>query len=157
MFTQEVDMRRTEWLQETRMIRFEEAFFGWTENRLSPEEAARLLGVCGRTFRRYVCRYEEHGIEGLVDKRLTQVSHRKAPLDEGAGRGQPQLHLGQGPPPGGQADPEGPPARRPPEATGEGSLAGHDAPSGRKYPPGGPRAAVGPHPDHGRRPREAVL
>ena len=82
MFTQEVDMRRTEWLQETRMIRFEEAFFGWTENRLSQEEAARLLGVCGRTFRRYVCRYEEHGIEGLVDKRLTQVSHRKAPVDE---------------------------------------------------------------------------
>ena len=82
MFTQEVDMRRTEWLQETRMIRFEEAFFGWTENRLSQEEAARLLGVCGRTFRRYVCRYEEHGIEGLVDKRLTQVSHRKAPADE---------------------------------------------------------------------------
>ena len=82
MFTEEVSMRRTEWLQETRMMRFEEAFFGWTESRLTQEDAARLLGVCGRTFRRYVSRYEEHGIEGLVDKRLAQASNRKAPVDE---------------------------------------------------------------------------
>ena len=32
-------MRRTAWLQETRMARFEEAFFGWTESRLTQEEA----------------------------------------------------------------------------------------------------------------------
>ncbi len=82
MFTQEVDMRRTDWLQETRMMRFEEAFSGWTEKRLTQEEAARLLGVCERTFRRYVDRYEELGLDGLVDKRLTQASHRKAPVDE---------------------------------------------------------------------------
>ncbi len=49
-------MRRTEWLQETRMARFEEAYCGWTERRLTQEEAARLLGVCDRTFRRWIDR-----------------------------------------------------------------------------------------------------
>ena len=46
------------------------------------EEAARLLGVCARTFRRYIDRYEEAGLDGLLDKRPTQVSHRRAPAAE---------------------------------------------------------------------------
>ncbi|MDO8723651.1 MAG: ISNCY family transposase, partial [Syntrophales bacterium] len=75
-------MRRTEWLQETRKMRFEEVYFGWSESRLSQEEAARVLGVSDRTFRRYINRYEEKGLEGLSDKRLTQVSFRRAPVDE---------------------------------------------------------------------------
>ena len=75
-------MSRTEWLQETRMERFEEAWSAWTEHRLSQEEAALLLGVCTRTFRRYIDRYEEAGLDGLRDKRLSQVSHRRAPVDE---------------------------------------------------------------------------
>jgi len=72
-------MRRTEWLQETRRMRFEEAYGGWQARRLTQQEAARLLGVCDRTFRRYVDRYEDEGFEGLRDKRLTQSSPRKAP------------------------------------------------------------------------------
>jgi len=75
-------MNRTRWLQETRMMRFEEAYFGWSERRLTQEEAARLLGVHERTFRRYINRYHEDGLEGLLDKRLVQVSHRRAPVDE---------------------------------------------------------------------------
>jgi|GEM_PF-1390149 len=75
-------MRQTEWLQETRLMRFEEAYGGWTESRLTQEEAALLLGVCARTFRRYIDRYEEEGLDGLIDKRLSQVSHRRAPVDE---------------------------------------------------------------------------
>ena len=63
-------------------MRFEEAYFGWTEKRLDQTEAARLLGVCNRTFRRYINRYEENGLEGLIDKRLEQLSHRRAPVDE---------------------------------------------------------------------------
>ena len=35
------------------------AYGGWEERRLTQEEAARLPGVCARTFRRYVARYEE--------------------------------------------------------------------------------------------------
>jgi transposase len=75
-------MKRTEWLQETRKMRFEEAYEGWRERRLTQEEAARLLGVHERTFRRYIDRYEEAGLEGLVDRRLAQISHRRAPVDE---------------------------------------------------------------------------
>ena len=63
-------------------MRFEEAYSGWEGGRLRQEEAARLLGICERTFRRYVERYEDRGIEGLIDKRLGQVSRRRAPVDE---------------------------------------------------------------------------
>ena len=75
-------MKRAKWLQETRMRRFEEALGRWTEKRLTQEEAAELLGVCPRTFRRYVDRYHEDGIDGLVDKRMAQVSSLRAPADE---------------------------------------------------------------------------
>ncbi|MEA3427828.1 MAG: ISNCY family transposase [Thermodesulfobacteriota bacterium] len=63
-------------------MRFEEVYGVCTESRLNQEEAARILGVCTRTFRRYIDRYEESGIEGLLDKRLTQASSRRAPVDE---------------------------------------------------------------------------
>jgi hypothetical protein len=63
-------------------MRFEEAYEGWNRGRLTQEEAARLLGVCDRTFRRYLIRYEDEGMEGLTDQRLGQVSHRHAPVDE---------------------------------------------------------------------------
>jgi hypothetical protein len=75
-------MRRTEMLQEIRKMRFEEVYFGWSESQLTQEEAARVLGVCDRTFRRYVNRYEAMGVEGLSDRRLTQASFRRAPVDE---------------------------------------------------------------------------
>lgn len=75
-------MNRTKWLQETRIMRFEEAHQGWKRGRLTQEEAARMLGVSDRTFRRYLVRYEEDGIDGLYDKRISQASHRRAPLDE---------------------------------------------------------------------------
>jgi len=35
-----------------------------------------------RNFRRYVERYHKQGEAGLLDKRLTQASHRCAPVDE---------------------------------------------------------------------------
>ncbi len=63
-------------------MRFEEAYEGWNEERLTQGEAARLLGVCERSFRRYVVRFEADGLEGLIDRRLEQVSHRRAPVDE---------------------------------------------------------------------------
>src|SRR5918992_222325 len=75
-------MKRTKWLQGTRKMRFEDAYGDWQSSRLTQEEAARLLGVYERTFRRYIDRYEDAGLEGLIDKRLSQVSHRR-----GAGEG----------------------------------------------------------------------
>ena len=38
-------MSRAEWLQETRRMRFEEAYDGWTGSRLTQEEAA-AGGLC---------------------------------------------------------------------------------------------------------------
>jgi transposase len=75
-------MRRTELMMMVLLMRFEEAHSGWQTGRLTQDEAARLLGVCERTFRRQLDRYEEGGLNGLRDKRLGQVSHRRAPVDE---------------------------------------------------------------------------
>jgi len=75
-------MRPTEVLQEIRKMRFEEAYERWNVGRLTQAEAAYLLGMCERSFRRYVVRYEAEGLEGLVDRRLEQVSQRRAPVDE---------------------------------------------------------------------------
>jgi len=75
-------MRRTQLLQEIRTMRFKEAFDGWQDQRLTQQEAACLLGVHERTFRRYINRYHEEGPAGLADKRMSQVSHRRAPVDE---------------------------------------------------------------------------
>ena len=75
-------MGRASLLQERRKMLFEEVYSVWTERRLTQEEAAQLLGVCPRTFRRWAGRYEEFGIDGLRDKRLSGLSHRAAPVDE---------------------------------------------------------------------------
>ena len=63
-------------------MQFEKAYGVWTEGRLNQEEASRILGISSRTFRRYVDGYEEDGVEGLLDRRLTQASFRRAPVDE---------------------------------------------------------------------------
>jgi transposase len=54
----------------------------WKRKRLTQEEAAHLLGVSDRTFRRYIVSFEEEGIRGLVDLRSSQISHKRAPVDE---------------------------------------------------------------------------
>lgn len=63
-------------------MRFSEVYLGWSKRRLTQAEGAEILGVCDRTFRRYIDRYEESGTEGLSDKRLTEASFRRAPVDE---------------------------------------------------------------------------
>jgi len=44
-------------------------------------EAAELLGVSERTFRRWQARYEEDGEAGLVDRRLGKASGKRVPVD----------------------------------------------------------------------------
>ena len=75
-------MKPTQVLQEIRKMRFEEAYEGWNEGRLTQAEAARILGVCERSFRRYLVSYEADGLDGLIDRRLEQTSNRQAPVDE---------------------------------------------------------------------------
>ena len=68
--------------QEKRIMLFEEVYGVWTERRLTQEQAAELLGVCPRTFRRWSERYGEDGVDGLRDRRVSGASHRAAPVDE---------------------------------------------------------------------------
>jgi hypothetical protein len=65
-------------MQENRKMRFEEAYEGWSLGRLTQAQAALLLGQCERSFRRHIERYEADGLEGLLDRRLSQVSKRRA-------------------------------------------------------------------------------
>lgn len=75
-------MKRTRLLQEVRTMRFVSIYDDWQSKRLTQEEAAKLLDVSDRTFRRYINRYEDDGLDGLVDKRIERASHRCAPVDE---------------------------------------------------------------------------
>ena len=75
-------MSRARYMQENRMMRFEQAYEGWTSGRLTQAEAAMLLGQCERSFRRHIERYEADGLDGLLDRRLSQVSKRRASAAE---------------------------------------------------------------------------
>ena len=63
-------------------MRFEEAYEGWNAGRLTQAAAGQMLGMCERSFRRYLSRYEADGLDGLIDRRLDLVSNRRAPVDE---------------------------------------------------------------------------
>ena len=74
-------MRRTEALQGVRMAMFLNLWRRWESAELNQEEAAELLGVSERTFRRWTRAYEEEGEAGLVDRRLGKASGRRVPTD----------------------------------------------------------------------------
>ena len=75
-------MRRTEQVQGLRLMKFEEVYGRTHRGGLSQAEAAEVLGVSERTFRRWRDRYEAEGADGLYDRRLGRVSARRAPVDE---------------------------------------------------------------------------
>jgi transposase len=75
-------MKRATWLQDRRMQKFSEVLSRWQRKRLSGFEAAEILGMSERQFRRYRRRYEEEGLSGLADKRLGKRSFRRVPDKE---------------------------------------------------------------------------
>lgn len=75
-------MRRTEQLQGLRMLKLEELLESWSEGRLSQLEAAEVLGMSERSFRRYARRFEEEGDDGLIHRRLGRRSGRAVPEAE---------------------------------------------------------------------------
>jgi len=79
---QHAAISRTRYMQENRKLRFQETYAGWSEGRLTQAEAALLLGQCERRFRRHIERFEADGLEGLLDKRLSQISRRRAQAGE---------------------------------------------------------------------------
>ena len=75
-------MRRTEQAQGLRLMKFEEVYGRTRRGVLGQAEAAEILGVSERTFRRWRDRFEADGAEGLYDRRLGRLSARRAPVDE---------------------------------------------------------------------------
>src|SRR5258706_7749416 len=72
-------MERTELLQGLRLMKFERVRDRWHDRELSQLEAAEILGVTERTFRRWCERYEESGEAGLLDRRLGKPSPQRVP------------------------------------------------------------------------------
>ena len=73
-------------LPEVRMARIIDAIGLHQAKKLSCVEAAELLGMSERHFRRLRDAYEAHGAEGIVDRRRGRASGRRAGVDEIHGR-----------------------------------------------------------------------
>jgi transposase len=72
-------MRRTEALQGVRLIKFRSVLDRYETSELNQIEAADLLGISERTFRRWSHRFEESGEAGLSD--LGKASGKRVPVD----------------------------------------------------------------------------
>ena len=77
-------MRRTEALQGVRVIKFRSVFERHEASELNQIDAAALLGVSERTFRRWCVRFEDAGEAGLLDRRLGQASGKRVPNEREA-------------------------------------------------------------------------
>jgi transposase len=75
-------MGRAGVLQEIRRMRFEALLDRQERGELSQLEAAEMLGVSERTFRRWRDRLRDEGPEGLIDRRIGKPSGRRAGEDE---------------------------------------------------------------------------
>ena len=76
------DITRTRTLQEVTKMRFESIYERCHRNELTNEEAADILGISCRTFRRKKIRYQEEGHDGLLDRRIGHMPPNKVPVDE---------------------------------------------------------------------------
>jgi transposase len=63
-------------------MRFEELYERRQRRTLTMAEAAEMLGVTERTFRRWSSRYDAEGAEGLQDRRIGRASARAVPVDD---------------------------------------------------------------------------
>jgi transposase len=75
-------MNQATWLQDRRMQKFRDVLSRWERKELSAVEAGEVLGCSERQFRRYRHRYEEDGLDGLMDRRLGKASFRRVPVDK---------------------------------------------------------------------------
>ena len=121
-------------------------------------QAAEIIGISDRQMRRWRERYEEHGYDGLFDRRRGQPSPKRVPLatvEQVLGlyrdryfdlnvqhfheklreraRHRVELHLGEAGAARGRAGGEGPEARGASQAAGEAAVAG-DAAAHRREP-----------------------
>jgi transposase len=66
------------------MIRFRSVLSRCEGNELNQVEAAEMLGVSERTFRRWCKRFDDEGEAGLADRRLGRRSPKRVPPDDEA-------------------------------------------------------------------------
>lgn len=66
------------------MLKFLSILNRYEASEFSQLEAAELLGVGERTFRRWRQRYEDDGEAGLLDRRLGKISGKRVPADREA-------------------------------------------------------------------------
>ncbi len=169
-------MRRTEVLQGLRRMKFEDVYGRWQQRRLSQAEAAEILGMSERTFRRWRDRYEDEGPRA-ADRRLGKASARRVPVDQvderadalsralprvhrqalprqaaPAPRLHPRLHLDQAPAAGRRPGAKGAAPRGAPQEAAAATLARDAAAPGRLTPSlaAGARSGARPDRDHGR-------
>ncbi|MCP5086562.1 MAG: ISNCY family transposase [Rhodobacteraceae bacterium] len=62
-------------------MKFEELYARTQMRSLSQDQAAEILGMSVRTFRRWADRYEAGGAEGLYDRRLGRMANNRIPVD----------------------------------------------------------------------------
>src|SRR5260370_16144959 len=89
-------MVRAEVLQGVREMRFEALLDRHERGELDQQEAAEMLGITERTFRRWRDRLRDEGPSGLIDRRIGKPSSRRGggnPTDVGFVSGDlPGLH-----------------------------------------------------------------
>jgi len=65
-----------------RAMRVQEVILRAMSGQLSWIRAAEIIGISDRSMRRWKRRYEEHGYDGLLDRRTGRPSPRRAPFEE---------------------------------------------------------------------------
>lgn len=75
-------MRRSELLQGIREMKFVSVQRRYSGGEITQAQAAELLGISDRTFRRWSERFGDEGSAGLTDRRRGNAAHNRAPEAE---------------------------------------------------------------------------
>ena len=74
-------MSRTRFLQDLRLMKFEDILSKRTAGKLTQEQGAEILGISVRTLRRWEGRFDAEGAEGLYDCRLGKLANNRFAVD----------------------------------------------------------------------------
>jgi transposase len=64
-----------------RAMKIQEVILRAISKQITWNQAAEIIGVSARTMRRWRYRYEQHGYDGLFDRRLKRPSPKRVPLE----------------------------------------------------------------------------
>lgn len=65
-----------------RVMKVQEVLLRAIAGKINWYQAAEILGFSVRTLRRWKKEMEEHGVDGLIDRRLLQPSGMRVPMEE---------------------------------------------------------------------------